>query len=375
MRDRSLLTWAAVAIVAVNLVALALAALDRSQAVDGPAGSSYVTTALGTAALAETLEALGVEVVRLEGPLARDELDGVGTYVVVEPGSTYGPGEIDEIRRFVDAGGAVVLAGRPDEEVVEGLVGPGLSWVAGGVASHRVWLPPAWPGAGYDLTGDGIGAWEGGVGLATLGGDGRVTGRVAEVGAGLVHLVADAGLVANQHLDAPGNARWAVDLLGRGPVAFDEFRHGYGAVAGPTGSLVPPGIRRAVPALAVAGLLALVAYGRRLAPIRPAGSQPTPGRIEHVESLAGALARTRRPGAAVEPARRAAVDLLARREGIPPDAGPEEVRAAAQRAGLSEGEAAVLAGGAETGDEAVRLDGALAALRRDEGGGGRAGPS
>lgn len=375
MRGRSPVTWVAVAIVAVNLIALVLAALDRSQVVDGPAGSSFVTTALGTAALAETLEALGVDVTRLEAPLTAGGLEGLGTYVAVEPETGYGTAEIDELRRFAEAGGTLVLAGRPDEDLVAGVAGTGLDWVAGGIASHQVWLPPAWPGAGSDLTGDGIGAWEGDGGLATLGGDGRVTGRVVGVGAGLVHLVADAGLLANQHLDTAGNARWAVDLLGRGPVAFDEFRHGRGAEAASTGSLVPPAVRRSLPALAVAGLLALVAYGRRLAPISPPGVEPAPGRIEHVESLAGALARTRRPGAAVEPSRRAALDLLSRRQGIPRDSGPQEVREAARRAGLSDGEATVLARGAEGRDEALEVDRALAALRKDEGGGAGAGPS
>jgi hypothetical protein len=349
---RTLWTVAAV-IVAVNVVALGLAALDRSAVVPGPAGSAAVTTALGTAALAETLEALGTDAILLRKRLDDENLAGVSTFVVVEPGFTgYSEGEVAALRRFVEAGGRAVLAGRPDAALVDALVPGAPAWINAGATRQLVWAPPAWGAPAEDLEGGGIGSWDGDpVGLAMTGWEGGTTTLAVAVGDGLVVLAADAGPFTNERIDRADNAAWAVSLLGSGPVGFDEFRHGAGddEVA-----LLPPAWSRAVPLLAVALVVALVTYGRRSVPVRPPAPEPVPERLRFVEGVAGALRRTRDPGSAVEPTRRAAIRLLEDRAG--PLASADALRAAGIEGGLSRSQADSLANGAASAREALEIE-------------------
>lgn len=365
---RSRLILVGVAIVALNVLALGLRLLDRSEVVDGPAGSSYVTTARGTAAIAATLERIGIDVERRRSPLTGDALATTGTYVVVEAGSTgFSDGEIGVLRRFVRDGGRVVVAGRPDQDLVDGLLGEAPRWEPNGLDTHDVWLPPAWSLPVTSLSGSATGSWAGGEGAAAAGGGDRITVMTAVVGGGLVHLVADAGILTNEHIDQQDNAVWAGGLLENGPVVFDEYRHGFTEEpVGQAGAVIPPAWERSLPLLAVAVIVVLVAYGRRTAPIRPRAHRATPERIQYVEGLAGALRRAGRPGEAVEPTRRAALEMLARRTGLPPSPSEESVLSASRRVGLSEVQARALSRGATNGEEALEIDRALAMLRGEE---------
>lgn len=365
---RSRLIVVATAIVGLNLLALGLALLDRSEVVDGPAGSSYVTTARGTAALAETLDRIGIDVERRRSPLGSNTLAGAGTYVVVEAGSTgYSDGEVAEIRRFAESGGTVVVAGRPDENLLDAIAQGAPRWEPGGRDLHEVWLPPAWSLPVSALSGSGTGSWNGGEGAAAAGGGEQITVLTLAVGEGLVHLVADAGMLSNDHIDQEDNAVWAAGLLETGPVVFDEYRHGFTEEpAGPAGALLPPAWERSLPLMAVAVLVVLVAYGRRTAPIRPEADRSSPERILYVEGLASALARAGRPGEAVEPIRREALEILGRRVGLSPTPSEDEVVGAARTAGLSEDQGRILARGATGAHQALEIDRALAALRREE---------
>jgi hypothetical protein len=69
-RARERLLWGLGALVAFIALAFAFVALDRSTVVDGPTGSSFATTATGTAALHDTLARVGREPVRLLEPLS-----------------------------------------------------------------------------------------------------------------------------------------------------------------------------------------------------------------------------------------------------------------------------------------------------------------
>jgi hypothetical protein len=71
--------------------------------------------------------------------------------------------------------------------------------------------------------------------------------------------------------------------------------------------------------------------------------------------VAGTLARTRRPGEAAEPVRRHARELIARRAGLPPDAGPDDLYQAAIRLGLPPDEAAAALGAPGPTEEASVL--------------------
>ena len=67
-RIRTGLLIATALIVLINLAVFVAGKLTAGQRVSGPDGSSYVTTAFGTAALVELLEGEGLSVSRLRAP-------------------------------------------------------------------------------------------------------------------------------------------------------------------------------------------------------------------------------------------------------------------------------------------------------------------
>src|SRR5207248_657399 len=92
-----------------------------------------------------------------------------------------------------------------------------------------------------------------------------------------------------------------------------------------------------------------------------------PPRWAYVEAVAATLARTRQPREAVEPVRRRARELIARRAGLPADADRAELHRAALRLGLAEDEATAALGGGTTDGAAVLAAGrALARLAGGE---------
>jgi hypothetical protein len=318
-----------------------ISALSRSEVVDGPDGSSHVTTARGLAALFRTLERLGADPVRLERAVAAEDLRGAGAFVVADPdGTGYSPVEVSALRRFVEGGGTVVLAGYRDPDLAAGLLGE-VPAEAAGSAGTAVLVPLA-PGA--PAADPAPRAVEAGPALplvATRPGGAALVATVA-VDEGLVHLVPDSSLLVNQFVGHPGNIGLAVRLTGTARVIFDEYRHGFReADLGGLPSL--PGRWDRVARLgAVVLLVALFVYGRRLGAPEPARLLPAPERRLYLESVARTLRRTRRPLAATAPVRRRAAELVARRASLPPDAPPGVWEEAALGVGLTEEEAAAV---------------------------------
>jgi hypothetical protein len=104
----------------------------------------------------------------------------------------------------------------------------------------------------------------------------------------------------------------------------------------------------------------MVARGRRLGPPEPAARELPPPRRAYVDALAHSLGRTRRPGDAAAPVRARARRTIARRAGLPADAADDDVRAAALRLGLEEGEADAVLGAGDpiaAGTALARLQG------------------
>ena len=92
-RIRSNIVTGVVSILAIMVALVIVSAFGSDEAVDGPAGSSFVTTSLGTAGVYETLAELGADVVRSRRPIDGDTLTiGTGTFAaprfgVFEPGA------------------------------------------------------------------------------------------------------------------------------------------------------------------------------------------------------------------------------------------------------------------------------------------------
>jgi hypothetical protein len=152
-------------------------------------------------------------------------------------------------------------------------------------------------------------------------------------------LHADTSPLQNRLLGQADDAAFAVALAGgpgEGSVAFAEGPHGYGETTGL--GAIPSRWKVALVMGALAALLTIIAAGRRLGPPEDADRDLPPARREYADALGAALARTRQPAAALSGLQRSARDRIARRAGLPPDAGDDAVRLAARRAGWSETE-------------------------------------
>ncbi len=220
LRTNILTGAAATAIVIVAVIIVAL--FGDEDAVDGPDGSSFVTTPTGTAALAELLEAAGREVIQHRGPMTNAELDGVGTVVVADvAGGSFGGSELDALDSFVVSGGTIVMTGRPNAALVSTLVADvpawspvttlsGLRTIGGGVVTSGRFGSFA-PGAGIPLVVDGE----------------RDLAIAFPIGSGRLVMVADAAVLSNAQLGRATNAGFALAIIGERTVMFDEFRHGF----------------------------------------------------------------------------------------------------------------------------------------------------
>ena len=316
-------------VVALNVAVLAGGWLNRSEVVKGPTGSSYVTTPAGVAAWYELLSRGGTVVRRLRAPVDDTALAGVGTFVIVEPGfAAYGGDEVAALRRFAEGGGTVVVAGRIASGFLDSLVGFDPDWNPAGATELVPWGAP--PGSPDLLRADGFGSWgHPGPALPVLGAD-RPVALVVGVGAGTVHLVADPSVFTNAHLGTDGNARFAAAVAARGPVVFDEYRHGFAD----TSHALPPAWRRTWPLLAIVVLLGLYTAGRRLVPPQETLRDLGPERRRYVEALAALLLRSGDATAVVEPLRAEAQRLVVDQAGLSAAADPGRISAAARRLGL-----------------------------------------
>lgn len=287
-RTRRLLLWAGVAVVGFNLLLWATSSLTGS-AVSGPSGSSYVTTPTGTAALAGTLERLGIGVERSREPLDDQLLAGIGTVVLAEvDGGGYTAGELNVLDGFLRSGGRVIVVGRTT--VVERLVENPPRWQTAGVRT----VHPTAPLAGVEqVPMSGFGSLQPGPDDTVLFADpgGVVTTVSRLVGEGELVWWADPHPVRNQGIGLPGSAVAVITTLApEGSVLFDEFRHGY-RLEGGLFEVMPAGWRLTFILAGISVVLTLIAYGRRFGPPYPRARDLGPGREEFLDSVGGLLAR------------------------------------------------------------------------------------
>lgn len=165
------------------------------------------------------------------------------------------------------------------------------------------------------------------------------------VGGGQVVLVADSSFLQNQWLGRRDNAAFAVAMAdGRGRAAFAEGQHG---LSGATGwDAIPSGWKVAIIGSALALLLTATARERRIGPAERAGRALDPPRRASADTLGAAIARAKRPDAALVDLRtiaRQRVVEVGHATGADADAVTDaSVRAAAIATGYSESEADAL---------------------------------
>jgi hypothetical protein len=333
-RIRRILIGLAIVVVVGNLATFVVGRFIQGERVPGPAGSSYVTTALGTAAVAELFAAEGLEVTRLRAPYTSDRLDPNDVLVLVEVGlASLTDSESRVIGDFVEEGGRIVLAG-PDPGGLFAAMGkdPGdlPSWTANGPTSASSSLD------GVDQVPlEGRGQLIDGVGVTSIlhGDEGEVVAVDWQEGDGEVIWLADPTPLLNQGLADGDSAGLAMSLADARDVVFDEYRHGFGGES--FWQLLPENWAGTLLLLGVAVLAGLIAYSRRLGPPEDTERQLQPERGAYVESVAAILGRTGPVRESIEPVRLRVRRLLIQRAGLAPDATDDELRVAAGNAGVA----------------------------------------
>jgi hypothetical protein len=335
-RIRKVLIVLGVGLILGNILAMTLGRLLGGDRVGGPAGSSYVTTAFGTAALAELLENEGLTVERLRAPVTPDRLDAKTTLILVEVGVTgLAETEARAVEAFIAGGGWLFLAGPEPSGLIADIApddGPP-QWEPDGVQLATSTLP----GVG-DIPLNGGGSFSESDGAASFleDEDGVIVGITWDHGAGKVVWLADSTPLLNSGLAGGDSAGLIWSLIGERPVVFDEYRHGFG---GDTfWQLLPDGWAAALILLMVAALAWMVSYSRRLGPPEETTRKLQPERALYVESVAAILGRTMNIEDSIKPIRARFRRLLSTRAGLGPNPLDHDLRDAATALGLTAAE-------------------------------------
>lgn len=311
----------------------------------GPPGSSLATAPEGLAAYAELLRRHGHPAGALREPLAEATMDPRQDTVVVTAPDRLTREDVGALRRFVERGGRLVMAGRARDQVIGGLVERPPRFAPEPSGPARTLAPVAETAGVREARADAEGVWaDAGGTLPALGRPGSFVLVVGNVGRGTVALLSQSAPLSNRSLPAADNAALALGLAGGAGrrVRFAESVHGFGRETGL--AAVPGRWRWALAGLALAGLVLMASRARRLGPPESRSRDLPPARSEYALSLAAVLERTGRRAEAVAPARERARTLLARRAGLGPDPGDEELARAARRLAMPDEEAAALSG-------------------------------
>jgi hypothetical protein len=330
---RTRLLLAAALIVLVNLAVFLGGKLTAGQRVAGPDGSTYVTTAFGTAALAELLEGEGLIVSRLRAPFTASRLQPAQTLLLVDIGfAGFAASELTSVNGFLEEGGRLVLAGAVPDDLLEVLGGDLPEWESAGPTMAFATGDLAGVGE-VPLSGAGSFSRTGRTTAVLSADDGTPVSVTWSLGAGSITWLADPTPLMNVGLARGDSAGLAVALVQGRPAVFDEYRHGFGGES--FWQALPDGWTATLLLLAVAGLAALIAYARRLGPPEMVERQLRPDRATYIESVAAILGRTRRLNESIGPVRARARRLLASRAGLTQAAPDDALRRAGEAANLT----------------------------------------
>lgn len=363
-------------LVLVNLVLSVVNANANASARRGPNGSSYVTTPGGLAGFEALVRSYGRSSERSRDPIG-EGLESGDTAVLWDPA-------LDELDRdsaarlaaFVRSGGRVVLATSPT--TFEGLfdVGARSSGAAsappGDARRLRVTDVAAVPGTPetVGVTGVQVRAEEaertfavGTRGTALLGSSERALAAKYRYGSGTIVNVATPSMLENELLDRADNARFGLSVMGPAnrPIVFVERGHGFER-EGEGFDAVPLGWKIALFGVLAAGLLTILAGGRRVGPPDATDSESAPPRAAYVRGLAVSLANARQPEEVFAPTQAILREGLARRLRLDDAATREQLEAGARGLGWSEDEIRALSNPVRTPRDAAAVSQAAARL-------------
>ncbi|MDQ3620361.1 MAG: DUF4350 domain-containing protein [Actinomycetota bacterium] len=332
----------------------------------GPMSSSYATSPAGVRAYADLLAEEGHEVERLRVPVDDIDVPGSATIVFLDPGAVTGE-EARALRDFVERGGRLVVSVMDRAPWLETVTGEPVSWAPGGPSAVRPLVSVEEVAGVEGVQAGGTGHWTELGGAVPALGDGTDEGillAIASAGEGRIALLADASPLQNHGLATGDNAALALALAGEPDrlVLFAESHHGYGEGIGL--SALPTGWKVALAGLGLAAIGLVIARGRRLGPPERTSRDLAPPRIAYVESVAGILARTGHPQAAIAPVATAARAATIRRAGLRAEANDETVAAAARGLGVSEAGIAAISGRTHGDAQVLEAGRALAQLQQ-----------
>lgn len=268
----------------------------------GPPSSSYSTSSQGVAAWAALLARTGRQVRQLRAPLSHALLSPGQTVVLLEPDALL-HSDGARLMAFVRSGGRLLYGSSEPEGTLHSLLYSPPTWSSGGSTRFYGRLGGAAGTSGATVGGAGPagevrtageGRWVSWSGyrapLLGSGGGALLLERVT--GKGTLALLGDVSPVQNRLLGTADNARLALDLAGprAREVVFVESVHGYGQSRGL--AALPLGWKFALCGLALAGVLWVLARGRRLGPPERIPAEPVPPRSAYADALAGLLRRT-----------------------------------------------------------------------------------
>jgi hypothetical protein len=337
----------------------------------GPTSSSYATGTDGLGAYFSLLAAEGHPVDRLRAYPAKTTFAADSTAVVLDPGFV-GANDALALREFVEQGGRLVIGGAEPSVWLRVLLSPAPEWSETGLTNAHVLAPVPELAGDTQLRSANNGSWDdAGAALPVYGTTKGSLVAVASLGLGRVIFLADASVLQNQYLGKADNARFGLAAAGAPtrPVVFFESYHGYGPASG--WDSIPTRWYLLLGGLALAAFALMIARGRRLGPPEAESRELPPPRRAYVDSLAGILARTKRPAEALEPVRAEAQARVARRAGLTDEATVEAIEAAARRIGLPDAEIDAMLGRPGSGDQVLAAGRALVHAggtdaRRDE---------
>lgn len=338
------IAFSVVALVVVVNLALRFLGTLTGGTPGGPRSSSYATSAHGAAAFAELLGREGHPVDQVRSLPHERQPSASATVFLLDPPSVRAK-DLQALRQFVRDGGRLVASGLTHREMHELVARP----------------PERAPGSRV-VHEDGLTIETGGA--ATWRQENLVA--VRPVGSGAVTFLADSSPLQNRLLGQADNAAFGLGLaLPRGrPVEFLESYHGYGAGSGL--SAVPLNWQLLLGGLGLAALVYVVARARRFGPPEEESRSLAPPRREYVDSLAAAIARSKRRDAAAAPVRQEARDAILRRAALPPGVDDDALRVASRRLGIADDDVETLLRPARTDADVLALGRAAARIGQDQ---------
>lgn len=302
--------------------------------------SSYRSTPYGTLAFYTLLKEGRYNMTRFEKPFTELKDREPGTLIVIAPPAAHNPDE-DEfaaLSKWVEAGGLLIIIDRKIHVPV------GDAEVHTEDAESKTAVRPLQPTTltrGVQRVGLSEHATRVRVDSRSatyhIGDDQAAVLADAQVGKGRVVLLTDQFVVANNGISQADNVILALNLLeGRpaGPVAFDEYHHGYGASSA-GGGLMSYFQGTPVPwMVAQAGLVAVLvvySYGRRFGRPIPLRQERRTTNLEFVSSMANITRLAEASDLAMENIYSEFRKRLCRFSGVPPKIENARLAAAAAR--------------------------------------------